>query len=75
VIGGNAIIRDNAIVSGNAIVGGNAVIGGTAIVRGCAQVLSGIITNGIVEAQRPEAEKTAAPQQVRPNAEPTETQK
>ena len=75
VIGGNAIIRDNAIVSGNAIVGGNAVIGGTAIVRGYAQVLSGIITNGIVEAQRPEAEKTAALQQVQPNAEPNETQR
>jgi len=75
VINGNAIIRDNAIVSGNAIVGGNAVIGGTAIVRGYAQVLSGIITNGMVETQQPEAVKAATLQQGQPNAEQRETQK
>jgi len=77
LINGNAIIRDSAIVCGNAIVGGNAVIGGTAIVRGHAQVLSGLITNGIVETQRPEAETTAKLEQAQaqPDAAQTETQK
>jgi len=74
-INGNAIIRDNAIVSGNAIVGGNAVIGGTAIVRGYAQVLSGIITNGIVETQQPERERTATLKQVQADAERRDAQK
>jgi carbonic anhydrase/acetyltransferase-like protein (isoleucine patch superfamily) len=74
-VNGSAIIRDSAIVSGNAIVGGNAVIGGTAMVRGYAQVFSGVITNGIVETQPPQAANTATPQQVQSNAGQTETQK
>jgi len=53
------------------------MIAWTAIVRGYAQVLSGVITNGIVEAQRAQAENAAKaePAQIQPNSEPRDAQK
>ena len=77
VIRGNAVIRDKAIVSGQAIVGGDAVIGGTAIIRGYARVFFGVITNGILQPEQPEAGTTAKlePARAEANTEPTPAQK
>ena len=57
--------------------GGDAVIGGTAIIRGYARVFFGVITNGILQPEQPEAGTTAKlePARAEANTEPTPAQK